>query len=720
MANLEIEITGVTSGLEKSLRDAQDKLQAFSKQAISIGKSLSLAVTAPLTGLATIGILNFDKQAQAIGQIEAALASTGGTAGRTSQELQQIASDLQNITTFGDEEILQKVTAQLLTFTNIAGQQFDRTQKAALDLATRLGGDLQGAAIQLGKALNDPVANLSALSRSGIQFSEDQKTLINSLVETNQLAEAQNLILNELEKQYGGSAEAAAKLGTGPLKQLSNQFGDLLEDVGQIIVQAINPLIAQTSKLITFFQGLSDRTKTVIVAVGAIAASIGPLLLGIGALGAAIPIITAGFAAVKVAFLAITGPIGIALAATIALGLGINSLVKDVRLSDEVLKKQKTSIDEFSKATLLAEEAQSLVNIAISEFGKVTKEATLQTKDAIKAKIEDVKITIAQAKALNELAVAEARRESFLDKLETVLLPGLNSQQKRVNDVQAEGAKETERLTKLLNELTISYFKIGVSASNAGGKAKLTFEEFSKLADLANAKVFAKWDEEAKEFNRTLEESISLSKRLQGAFDSIDVDKALGVSKVLDLGINIDGPPVIEVPEIDESSRSRFIASLREFNEEASNILSNGVSLTIGDFAFSIGEAIGRGESVLKSAGAALLGGIAQILNQLGQAAISIGVGMLAIKKAFTNPFTAIAAGAALIALAGVISSQVPRITQGIGGGSGVGTSGVGQATQFTGGGVQFNDPNREIRLIAETDGAKLKYVIDQSQFYRN
>jgi len=194
----------------------------------------------------------------------------------------------------------------------------------------------------------------------------------------------------------------------------------------------------------------------------------------------------------------------------------------------------------------------------------------------------------------------------------------------------------------------------------------------------------------------------------------------LRVTKVVDLGINIDGPPVIEVPEIDETSRIRFIASLKQFNEEASFILSNGVSNTIGDFAFSIGEAIGRGESVLKSAGAALLGGIAQILNQLGQAAISIGVGMLAIKKAFTNPFTAIAAGAALIALAGVISSQVPRITQGIGGGSGVGTSGVGQATQFTGGGVQFNDPNREIRLIAETDGAKLKYVIDQSQFYRN
>ena len=86
-----------------------------------------------------------------------------------------MATNLQNKTLFGDEVILKDATAQLLTFTNITGENFGRTQEAALDLATRLDGDLKSASIQLGKALNDPVANLSALSRSGIQFSEDQK-----------------------------------------------------------------------------------------------------------------------------------------------------------------------------------------------------------------------------------------------------------------------------------------------------------------------------------------------------------------------------------------------------------------------------------------------------------------------------------------------------------------------------------------------------------------
>jgi hypothetical protein len=122
--------------------------------------------------------------------------------------------------------------------------------------------------------------------------------------------------------------------------------------------------------------------------------------------------------------------------------------------------------------------------------------------------------------------------------------------------------------------------------------------------------------------------------------------------------------PVIEVPELDESSKTAFLQSLKEFSNTATDILSFGIQNTIGDFAFSIGEALASGTNVVEAAGKAILGGIAQIANQLGQAAIAIGVGMIAIKKAFTNPFTAIAAGVGLIALAGFISKTVSRIPQ--------------------------------------------------------
>jgi hypothetical protein len=154
---------------------------------------------------------------------------------------------------FGDEEILNKVTAQLLTFTNIAGPQFDRTQQAALDLATVLDGDLQSASIQLGKALNDPAKNLSALSRSGIQFSKEQIATIKSLQETNQLAEAQNIILAELERQYGGQAKAAAEVDGG-ITQLSNAFGDFKEQVGKQLLEALKPTIKALKE---FFENLN-------------------------------------------------------------------------------------------------------------------------------------------------------------------------------------------------------------------------------------------------------------------------------------------------------------------------------------------------------------------------------------------------------------------------------------------------------------------------------
>jgi hypothetical protein len=188
----------------------------------------------------------WDKQERSIAQVKAGIEATNFAANKTLAQLKKEASDLQNNTLFGDEEILAGATAQLLTFTNIANEEFSRTQKVILDVATRLAAasdgavDLKSVSIQLGKALNDPVKNLSALSRSGIQFTDQQKQMIKSLWEAGEQAEAQRLILAELEKQYGGSAEAAAAAGIGPFKQLKNTLGDLTELAGRSVGGILN------------------------------------------------------------------------------------------------------------------------------------------------------------------------------------------------------------------------------------------------------------------------------------------------------------------------------------------------------------------------------------------------------------------------------------------------------------------------------------------------
>lgn len=230
-----------------------------------------------LVSFGTESIELFREQQKAIAQVEAGLKSTGNTAGFTSKQLQEMASSLQKETIFGDEQILKDATAQLLTFTNISGEQFDRTQQAALDLATRLDGDLKSASIQLGKALNDPVANLSALSRSGIQFSEDQKAVIKSLTESGRLAEAQTLILDELNKQYGGSAKAAAE-ADGGIQQLKNAIGDAKEEFGRYLLEALKPTI---QGLKDFFSNLKpEDIKRFVSTLGSIVSVLGKVVQG--------------------------------------------------------------------------------------------------------------------------------------------------------------------------------------------------------------------------------------------------------------------------------------------------------------------------------------------------------------------------------------------------------------------------------------------------------
>jgi len=203
----------------------------------------------------TESINAFDKQQKAVKKVEQAIVSTNRAAGLSLKQLTAEATALQDKTIFGDEDILNNATAQLLTFTNITEDNFLRTQKVALDLATVLDGDLKSASIQLGKALNDPVANLSALSRSGIQFSKEQKAVIKELAETNRLAEAQGVILKELERQYGGQAEAAAEAGAGGFQQLSNSIGDLTEAFGGLIVSMADGTgqIKETTNSLTAF-----------------------------------------------------------------------------------------------------------------------------------------------------------------------------------------------------------------------------------------------------------------------------------------------------------------------------------------------------------------------------------------------------------------------------------------------------------------------------------
>ena len=692
MANLEIEIGAVTSGLDAGLSAAEKKLQAFGKSATQLGKSLSKNVTAPL---AAIGAAAFAASAR-VGNFADELLDLEQQTGLSTDALQEYRA-----------------------VTTRAGIATDAVARASENLQRRLASgeegskDLTDGLAALGISARDATGNLRGIDEvleesitalAGFENITERNQLALKIFgrSASELAPLLSLGADGIEDAKNRAQELGLVLSRDALNaandfrikfdELRGTFSGVTNEIGlaflpiatKLVDVFQNNIVPAIRSVIGFFNGLSTTTKTVIAVIAALVAAIGPLLLAVGGVISALPILATGIGAVKVALIALTGPVGIAVGLFIALGLGIRSLVKDVKLSEQTIKLQSTALDGFANANKLALEAQDLVNKSLTENGKVSKEASLQTRELIKSKIEDVRASLLQAKAANDVAVAEARKITFLDKLETVFLPGLASQQRRVNEVQKQGAKEIESINKLLNELTISLLKPIEPLIVLSDEVETTVEQFSKLADIANEKVFAQFAEDAALFNKELEQNLDLQKRIAASVGNIDTGP-----KVKNIGIgSIGGLPVVEIPQIDESKKTAFLASLKQFNDQASQILSSGISNAIGDFAFGLGEALGAGANVMDTIGAALLKGIAMIANQLGQAAIAIGVGMIAIKKSFSNPFTAIAAGAALVALAGVISSQVPKITAGGGGG----TSGVGQSFEGSGVNTAFVD----------------------------
>lgn len=233
-----------------------NKLDNGMKAVSSAMKTLGVAVS---IGTAFQKFIDATSEAQfAQAQLKSALGSTGYAAGQSRDALNDHAAALQKVTAFGDDAV-NGAQALLLTFTKIRGDVFPKATTAVLDMAQAMGTDLKSAALQVGKALNDPVLGVGALARAGVQFSQQQKDVIESLMKTGQVAKAQEIILKELETQFGGSAKAARNTFGGALAALKVAFEDLFEASEEStggIVQGINNI---TNALISLNEWL---TKT--------------------------------------------------------------------------------------------------------------------------------------------------------------------------------------------------------------------------------------------------------------------------------------------------------------------------------------------------------------------------------------------------------------------------------------------------------------------------
>ena len=180
----------------------------------------------------------FNEADKAGAQLNATLASTGGIAGRTKEQLDKQAESLMKMSTF-DDDAITGAQSLLLTFTNIRGEILDKTTPAILDLATKMGGDLQGATMLVARAMNDPISGLTMLSRKGITFTDTQKEMMKQMTLTGNIAGAQSMILEELNKKFGGSAQADANTYSGQMTILQHEFMNVKEEIGGVIMKLV-------------------------------------------------------------------------------------------------------------------------------------------------------------------------------------------------------------------------------------------------------------------------------------------------------------------------------------------------------------------------------------------------------------------------------------------------------------------------------------------------
>jgi len=182
-----------------------------------------------------VALANTQEKAEA--KLGAVLQATGNAAGYNLDQMKKMASSMQAVTTVGDEVILGG-QAILASFKQIRGEAFERATMAALDMADVMGTDLNSAMVQIGKAVNDPIKGLSALSRVGVTFTDEQKRMIAALQESGRVAEAQAIILAELESEFGGAAAAARETFGGAVTAAGNALGDMKEELGFTITRS--------------------------------------------------------------------------------------------------------------------------------------------------------------------------------------------------------------------------------------------------------------------------------------------------------------------------------------------------------------------------------------------------------------------------------------------------------------------------------------------------
>jgi len=360
-----------SKGISKAIKDFQ-KLEGAGNKATfglrtfdkgmtntlkTVGKvAAGVAVAAGAIGF-KLASAAYESQ-KVMAQTEAIIKATGGAANVTATQISNLSEKL-SMQIGVDDELIQKSANLLLTFKQVQNQVgegnniFDRAVITAQDLGN-VFGSADAAAMQLGKALSDPEKGISALRRAGINFTDQQKEQIKTLVQSGDVLGAQKLILAEVESQVGGTAAATA---TG-FDRMRVAMGNVAEEFGAILIPYIEKFADfVVQKVVPYLNKLADVIGENGLGAGIkmLAGDFVNLTTNMGAFGNVLLALAAVFTTIRLVTIAATisqnlfnvalfnSPIGLVIAGIIALGVAAVALY----LKFEVVRKVINSVINF-------------------------------------------------------------------------------------------------------------------------------------------------------------------------------------------------------------------------------------------------------------------------------------------------------------------------------------------------------------------------------------
>ena len=674
IADLLIKIGADSYEFQQKAQQVERDLGSLEKRLTSLGKSLSVKLTAPLAALGAVALKNADTQQQAEQRLLTALK------GRTDiqQRLIAQAAELQSRSVLGDEVVIGQQA--YLASLGMTEEQIGRVIEASAQLSAATGMTLDSAVKNLAKTFGGLTGELG----------ESIPKLKELTVEQLKNGEAVDFIL----ENYKGFAESAAQTALGPLRQLNNVWGDFLEQIGAAMMPFATKATRALTVVVQMLQSLSPAMKQVLVVVAGLAAVIGPLSLGIGAVIKVLPMLSAGLTA-------LLSPVGLVVAAIVALGAAFayariekQKMIDEMAESDSLeelerklrdnLARQKAVIDETTRTRL------------VPNFGGLVAGFTIQ-------------------KVPDESQLAPLRREY---ELLTAAIEKKREAEKKAADAQAEMDRITEQARQQTEELMAS---MNAAADNTGqttgiiGRLQKQIEGLEKrkllpestLEDIAAANAeIARLREELQRiqdltpgqlarptFGSLLPEGVELelpapelkmadlapvasdwSRQMQLLFASVreglygwadDTESHLG-QNLLDTVAMVDNYTTALT-----ARGWSFSAALEHVHGAIAEVMQRfdqQVSKFMADSIVAAAEAIGQvitGDLGFGGLMKAILTQFASFLKNIGTQLIEFGVMILAFKSALRsvlwNPWAAIAIGAAMVAAAAVMTALINK-----------------------------------------------------------